>query len=149
MAYATIDDLLEVEPTITEYGVLDWDNQLAQSETEVQRILSVRWWPQYQKQLRVDITIRGDFVLMDTTKLDDAQWTKATVYHALAYHITPKLTKFEPQSDRFMEMMKYYQGRFEHEMDLCIREGVRYDIDNDGSYSNDERQPDTYLRLRR
>lgn len=149
MAFATINDLVEVEPTITEYGVLDWDHQLAQSETEIKRVLAVRWWPQFQKQLRVDITIRGDFVLMDTTKLDDVQWTKATVYHALAYHITPKLTKFEPASDRFQEMMKYYQGRFEHEMDLCIREGVRYDIDNDGSFSNDEKQPDTYLRLRR
>jgi len=149
MSYATIDDLLVVEPTILEYGELNWDSQLAQSETEINRVLSVRWWPQYQKQLRVDITIRGDFVLMDTTKLDSTQWTKATVYHALAYHICPKLTKFEPDSDRFMEMMKYYQGRFEHEMDLCIREGVHYDIDDDGIFSNDEKQPDTYLRLRR
>jgi hypothetical protein len=31
-------------------------------------------------------------------------------------------------------MMEYYQGRFEHEMDLCIREGVRYDVDGDSTY---------------
>jgi hypothetical protein len=149
MPYATIDDLVEVEPTILDYGVLDWDSQLAQSETEINRVISVRWWPQYQKQLRVDITIRGDFVLIDTTKLDPTQWTKATVYHALAYHIAPKLTKFEDTPDRFEKMMTYYQGRFEHEMDLAIREGVRYDLDLDGTFSPDERQPDTYLRIRR
>ena len=81
--------------------------------------------------------------------MDPTQWTKATVYHALAYHICPKLTKFEPDSDRFGEMMKYYQGRFEHEMDLSIREGVHYDIDDDGIFTDEEGQPDTYLRLRR
>lgn len=149
MAYATVDDLLVVEPTILEYGQLDFDTQLAQSEVEVNRVLAVRWWPQYQKQLRIDITIRGDFVKLDATKLDPTQWTKATVYHALAYHICPKLTKFEPDSDRFGEMMKYYQGRFEHEMDLSIREGVHYDIDDDGIFTDEEGQPDTYLRLRR
>lgn len=149
MPYATIDDLLVVEPTILEYGQLDFDTQLAQSEVEVNRVLAVRWWPQYQKQLRIDITIRGDFVKLDATKLDPTQWTKATVYHALAYHICPKLTKFEPDSDRFGEMMKYYQGRFEHEMDLSIREGVHYDIDSDGIFTDEEGQPDTYLRLRR
>lgn len=149
MAYATLNDLLEVEPTILEYGELNWETQLAQSEVEVNRVLGVRWWPQYQKQLRIDITIRGDFVKLDATKLDPTQWTKATVYHALAYHICPKLTKFEPDSDRFGEMMKYYQGRFEHEMDLSIREGVHYDIDDDGIFTDEESQPDTYLRLRR
>ncbi|CAB4153484.1 hypothetical protein UFOVP641_1, partial [uncultured Caudovirales phage] len=39
MAYATLDDLLLVEPTITDYGVLDWDAELARSEVEVNRIL--------------------------------------------------------------------------------------------------------------
>jgi len=50
MAYATLNDLLEVEPTILEYGELNWETQLAQSEVEVNRVLGVRWWPQYQKQ---------------------------------------------------------------------------------------------------
>jgi hypothetical protein len=46
-------------------------------------------------------------------------------------------------------MMNYYQGRFEHEMDLAIREGVQYDINQDGIIANFERLPDTYLRIRR
>ena len=33
MAYATFDDLKQVEPTIDQYGVLDWDVELARIET--------------------------------------------------------------------------------------------------------------------
>jgi len=147
--FATLDDLLQVEPTIQDYGQLDWDIELAKSQTEVARVLSVRWWPQYSKQFKVNITIVGQMALMDKTRLEPAQWTQATVYHALAYHICPKLTKFIPETDKFQVMMEYYQGRFEHEMDLCIREGVRYDINNDSVIEPFEKLPDTYLRLRR
>lgn len=149
MAYATINDLVEVEPTIVEYGVLDWDAELAKSEIEINRLLTVRWWPTYQKQSRTDIRYTNLALLMDTTKLDETQWTQAAVYHALAYHICPKLTKFEAEPDRFREMMDYYSRRFEHEFDLCMREGVRYDTNNDSTFDAVERVPDTFLRLRR
>jgi hypothetical protein len=147
--FATLDDLLQVEPTIQDYGQLDWDIELAKSQKEVARVLSVRWWPQYAKQFKVNITIVGQMALMDPTRLEPSQWTQATVYHALAYHICPKLTKFIPETDKFQVMMEYYQGRFEHEMDLAIRESVRYDINNDGAIQPFEKLPDTYLRLRR
>ena len=147
--YATLDDLLQVEPTIQDYGNLDWDWELARSQTEVNRVLSVRWWPQYSKQFKVNITIVGQMALMDPQRLDGTQWTLATVYHALAYHICPKLTKFTPETDKFQVMMEYYRQRFEHEMDLAIREGVKYDINLDGVISNFEKLPDTYLRIRR
>lgn len=127
MAFADIEDLLQVEPLIQDYGVLDWDTELARSETEVKRVLKVRWWQAYAKS-------RGITTDIDFTLLDDSQWTQATVYHSLAYHISPKLTQFQPEQDKFQVMMDYYRGRFEHEMDLVIREGVKYDIDNDNTY---------------
>ena len=143
MAFADIDDLLLVEPLIQDYGVLDWDAELARSETEVKRVLKVRWWGAYAKSLGISADI-------DFTLLDDAQWTQATVYHALAYHIAPKLTQFQPEQDKFQVMMTYYQGRFEHEMDLCIREGVKYDVDNDNTYEyKTEVQGRDTQRLRR
>lgn len=147
--FATLDDLLQVEPTIQDYGNLDWDWELARSQTEVIRVLSVRWWPQYSKQFKVNITIVGQMALMDGNRLDGDQWTIATVYHALAYHICPKLTQFSPETDKFQVMMNYYAQRFEHEMDLAIREGVRYDINQDGAIAPFEHLPDTYLRIRR
>lgn len=143
-AFATVDDLLSVDPTIQDFGILDWDTELARSQTEITRVLSVRWWPTFRKTFGL-----SDTTLINAALLDPAQWTQATVYHALAYHISPKLSKFEPDHDRFQEMMKYYQGRFEHEMDLCIREGVRYDADEDNTFSDAEKASDTSLRLRR
>jgi hypothetical protein len=143
-AFATVDNLLSVDPTIQDFGVLDWDTELARSQTEITRVLSVRWWPTFRKTFGL-----SDIALINANLLDPTQWTQATVYHALAYHICPKLSKFEPDADRFQEMMKYYQGRFEHEMDLCIREGVRYDADENNTFSDAEKASDTSLRLRR
>ena len=143
-AFATTDNLLSVDPTIQDFGVLDWDTELARSQTEIIRVLSVRWWPTFRKRYTL-----SDIELINSTLLDPTQWTQATVYHALAYHICPKLSRFEPEADRFQEMMKYYQGRFEHEMDLCIREGVRYDVNEDDVFSDSEKASDTSLRLRR
>lgn len=142
MAYATIDDLLIVEPTITDYGVLDWDAELARSESEVNRVLKVRWYQSYAKKFAVT----AEF---DPTLLTASQFTQATIYHALAYHICPKLTQFSPEEDKFSVMMKYYAGRFEHEMDLILREGVLYDLDDDGTVEAIEKDPVVSLRLRR
>lgn len=143
MAYATLDDLLQVEPTIQDYGVLDWEVELARSEVEINRILRVRWYQAYQKQHP-----RINQIQMDPELLDPTQFTQATVYHAMAYHITPKLTQFSgTEPDKFQVMMQYYQGRFEHEMDLVLREGVRYDINDDSTIANDERDSGKSLRL--
>jgi len=143
MAYATFDDLKQVEPTIDEYGVLDWDVELARSETEINRVLKVRWYQAYQKAHPSIINV--DF---DATLLDATQFTQATIYHALAYHICPKLTQHSGgEPDKFQVMMQYYQGRFEHEMDLILREGVRYDLDDDNSYESSETKSVTPLRL--
>jgi len=145
MAYATFDDLKQVEPTIDEYGVLDWDVELARSETEINRILKVRWYLAYQ---RAHVSLAN--VDFDSTLLDSTQFKQATVYHALAYHICPKLTQFSgAEPDKFQMMMTYYQGRFEHEMDLILREGVRYDLDDDNTYESTEVKPVNSLRLQR
>lgn len=143
MAYATLDDLLVVEPTIQDYGILDWDAELARSENEVNRVLKVRWYQAYQKAHPSLVNV--DF---DPTLLDTNQFTQATIYHALAYHITPKLTQFSgAEPDKFQVMMTYYQGRFEHEMDLVLREGVRYDLDGDSTFESSETKTVTPLRL--
>jgi hypothetical protein len=143
MAYATLDDLLQVEPTIQDFGVLEWEVELARSETEINRILKVRWYQAYQKQHP-----RISLIQMDPDLLDPSQFTQATVYHSLAYHIAPKLTQFSgTDPDRFQVMMDYYRGRFEHEMDLVLREGVRYDIDGDSTVESTELDSGKPLRL--
>lgn len=143
MAYATLDDLLLVEPTIQDYGILDWEAELARSENEINRVLKVRWYQAYQKSHPSIINVE-----FDATLLDAAQFTQATVYHAMAYHICPKLTQFSgAEPDKFQVMMDYYRGRFEHEMDLVLREGVRYDLDDDGTVERTEKNSVNPLRL--
>jgi hypothetical protein len=142
MAYATIDDLLIVEPTITDYGVLDWDAELARSETEINRVLKVRWFQAYAKKFALTVEF-------NPTLIDPSQFTQACIYHAMAYHICPKLTQFTPDEDKFSVMMKYYAGRFEHEIDLILREGVRYDLDDDGVVEPGEKESIVNLRIRR
>lgn len=144
MAYADYDDLKQVEANIDEYGVLDFDVELERSEREVNRILTVRWFKDYQRKYPALIGTE-----LNTAKLDPTQFTQATVYHALAYHICPKLTQFTPDEDKFKVMMDYYSGRFEHEMDLILREGVRYDYDGDASFETAEKGAVDNLRLRR
>ena len=143
MAYASLDDLLQVEPTIQDYGNLDWEAELARSETEVNRILQVRWFLGYKnKSNQPAIQFNPDL-------LTPSQWTQATVYHALAFHICPKLSKFETEGneDKFQVMMNYYQGRFEHEMDLCLRLGVEYDANDNNAIDSGEQVPAGSLRL--
>jgi hypothetical protein len=142
MAYATLDDLLQVEPTITDYGVIDFDAELARSENEINRVLHVRWFKTYQAS-------HNNVGSFNPLLLTATQWTQACVYHALAYHIAPKLTQFaqEGNEDRFQVMMNYYAGRFEHEIDLCLREGVQYDLDANGTVSASEGASTVSLRL--
>lgn len=143
MAYADFDDLKQVEPNIDEYGVLEWDIEIERSEAEINRVLKVRWYSAYQKAHPSLANVEFDSSLLDPT-----QFTQATVYHALAYHICPKLTQFSgAEPDRFQVMMQYYQGRFEHEMDLILREGVRYDINDDSTYEQSESKSVNPLRL--
>lgn len=142
MAHATIDDLLVVEPTIQDYGVLDWDAELERSTNEINRVLRVRWFLSYAKN-------KNNQEEFDPDRLDSTQLVQATIYHAMAYHICPKLTQFTPEEDRFSVMMTYYQGRFEHEMDLILREGVQYDLNDDGEVSSEEAESVVSLRLRR
>ena len=149
-AYATIADLLEADSTLPDYGEIDFTTELANAQADVIRLLRVRWWPTFASRTRLnDITITQTGPIMDETRLDSTQWTRATVYYCLAHYICPKLSKFEEIPDRFRNLMDYYAARFETEFDICLREGVRYQLDDDAAWSAAERTPDTDLRLRR
>ena len=145
---ATISDVLNYEPQIQDYGIHDFDDALTKAQADVERYLRIHWWPTQQIG-KYDITIIGLNAEMDSSKLDSEQLTRATVFAALAYYIYPKLSKFEPDLDVFQVKMDYYKGRFHEEIDLVIRDGVEYDIDNDGTVTDVEKEPSYFLRLQR
>lgn len=147
--FATLNDLLEQEPNIQDFGLLDFSQELQSATEEVIRHIRVRWYPQYKNQVRSDIKALDPAPYMDEDLLDPSQWTKATVYYCIAHQICPKLTKFEASGDRFQIMMDYYAKRYETEFDIVLREGVRYDSNEDSTYTNNEKQPTGDLRLKR
>ena len=147
--FATLNDLLEQEASIQEFGLLDFSQELASATQEVIRHVRVRWYPQYQAQIRGDIKHLSPTPIMNEDLLDPTQWTKATVYYCIAHQICPKLTKFDIEGDRFQVMMDYYAKRYETEFDIILREGVRYDANEDSTFQPVEKESTGDLRLKR
>lgn len=148
MAFATISDVQEYEPDVTNFGIQNFDDALTKAQADVERYLRVHWWPTYQIG-RFDITIIGFNSEMDENKLTDSQFTRACVYSALGYYIYPRLSKFEPDMDVFQMKLDYYKKMYAEEIDMVIRDGVEYDIDSSGDITDAERTPQYFLRLKR
>lgn len=134
MAFATIDDLLEVEPDIQEYGLLDLESALVSAEADIIKLLKIRWWPGYYKSLATN-------AVFDSSLLTSSQWTLVTCYYALAHYILPKMSKFETDIDSFQHKMDYYRQRADSQFDIEAQSGVEYDINDDGTVSSTEIRP--------
>lgn len=147
MAMLTLADVKEYVPDITEYGIQEFGDDFGRTEADIHRLLRIKWWT-IRNSASTDITIIGGFnAEMDITKLDETQFTRAAVFHCLAYYLCPKLTKFDPESDRFQNQMEHFKKQFEEEFELILRDGVKYDTDGDGSYSEAEKEPVHFGRL--
>jgi len=146
---ATIEHVKEYEPDILNYGIADFTNELLKAQEDVLRDLRIRWWPTQQIGL-FDIKVLGtgqqepDEDLYNTT-----QFRRATAYQALGFHIYPKLAKFEPNLDLFERKMEFYRKEYEREFDLVLRDGVEYDLDSSGTFTDSEKQTESFLRLKR
>lgn len=148
MAFASISDILEYEPTILDFGIQNFDDALTKAQSDVERYLRVNWWPSHQIG-RFDITIIGLNSEMDENKLTELQFTRAAVYCALGYYIYPRLSKFEPEMDVFQMKMDYYKKMYAEEIDMVVRDGVEYDLDSSGTITDAEKTPQYFLRLKR
>jgi|TARA_R110002051_G_scaffold171672_3_gene242114 hypothetical protein len=147
MAMLTIANVQEYQSDILEYGLAEFDDFFAKTETDIQRRLEIDWWQRRNHSIH-DITIRsGDNAVMDTTKLKESQFTRAAVYHCLAFYILPRLTTWTPERDRFREMIDWYTDKWEQEFDLILKQGVYYDEDGDSVYESDERTSYHHGRL--
>ena len=129
MAMLTESDVTEYQPDILDYGIQDFDESFTKTEADIHRLLRIKWWP----------VRSGSYYNMEISKLDETQFTRAAVFHCLAYYLTPKLTKFDPDSDKFNEMMAFYKERFNEEFDLVLEGGVYYDDDGDGTFEESEK----------
>ena len=137
--FATDTDLLEYAPDIKKYGIQDWSAQHEKTYDDIIRLLNIKWWPTTRFS-QYDVSVLGGSQKLSPSRLNSSQFTRAAVYHVLAYHIYPKLSTFDPDGDAFREQMNFYKGRFEEEFDLILRDGVHYDLDSSGTFTDSEKQ---------
>ena len=137
MSFATNEDLVKYYPTAMDHGVGDWSTELALAQGDVETLVKTRW---YNQEFG---TGRGRTLpsvpTFDATKLTATQWTRATVFRALACYILPKLSTFRPEGDAFREQLNFYQSRFEEEFNLQLGAGVEYDVNDDGNVTTGEK----------
>jgi hypothetical protein len=146
---ATIADVEEYEPDITNYGIPDFDGEITRAQADVFRDLRIRWWPT-QTIGYYDIKfVAGGKLEPDEDLYTASQLTRVCVYNALGFHIYPKLAKFEPDTDIFERKMQFYRDEYARELDLVLRDGVEYDLDSNGTVTDNEREPQHFLRLKR
>ena len=84
---------------------------------------------------------------MVNSKLTAAQFTRAAVYHTLAYYILPQLTQHSAEPDRFRMMIDFYKSKFREEFDFILQDGVKYDFDGDGTVQDSDQQAQHFNRL--
>lgn len=127
MAFATNTDLQKYCPEVFDQGIDDWTDELADAQADVTNLIQYKWWNK--------MNYRHNW---DATKLDETQWTKATVFKAMAAYILPKLSTFRPEGDPFREQLAFYKERFEEEFDVQFGLGIKYDEDGDGTVEEQE-----------
>lgn len=143
--YSTDADLQEYEPDILNLGIPEFQDLHEKSYDDINRLIEIDWWPRASYR-QYDIT-RGTYANIDVTLLVDNQWKRAAVYHVLAYYIYPRLSTFTPEGDVYMEKMQYYKDKFKEEFNLCLKQGVQYDYNNDSTIEESEKLPVHFNRL--
>ena len=146
MSFANDNDIIEYMPDLYDYGIQDFSADHAKTQDDILRRLRIEWWPRLQPW-KYDIRYVNNAPEMDSTLLTDSQWTRSAVFHVLAYYILPKLAKFDPEGDRFENMMKHYKSRFEEEFNLVLKDGVEYDLNYDNTVSISEKASTEFMRL--
>ena len=146
MTMSTDADILDYMPDLHDFGIQDFSADHEKTRQDIFRRLRIEWWPKF-RPWKYDIRVLNAYVEMDESLLTESQFTRAAVFHVLAYYILPKLAKFDPEGDRFENMMKHYKTKFEEEFDLVLRDGVEYDRNEDNVVQDAERAPINFGRL--
>ena len=149
MTMSTDSDILEYMPDLFDYGIQDFTADHAKTRDDILRKLRIEWWPRFSAWSNDPSLVAYNRARpeMSADLLTESQFTRSAAFHVLAYYILPKLAKFDPDGDRFENMMKHYRSRFEEEFDLVLRDGVEYDSNDDGTVTDGEKATVHFGRL--
>ena len=96
--FATDTDLLEYVPDVKKYGIQEFLTEHEKTYDDIIRLLNIKWWPTTRFS-QYDVSVLGGSQKLSPSRLNSSQFTRAAVYHVLAYHIYPKLSTFDPDGD--------------------------------------------------
>jgi hypothetical protein len=148
MPFATNNDLVKLYSDAMEHGVTDWTEELTLAQSDVETLIKTRWF-NLEFGSGVRMRFSPSLPQFNPALLTETQWTRTTVYRALAVYILPKLSTFRPEGDSFREQLAFYQNRFEEELAMQLASGVEYDLDDDGTVTASEKFAQAQDRLYR
>lgn len=127
MAFATDDNILKLIPTIFDFGIESFTDELTQAQADVTRKIQIEWYNKTHSPSNFDSTL-----------LTETQWQYATMYRALSNYIFPMLSKWTPEGDSHREQIEFYAKRFAEEIKDQFAVGIEYDQDEDDIISAGE-----------
>jgi len=129
MAYSTDDDLIKVRRDILDLGVDSWDDQHDEAELIINRDLVSSWYVDAAKE-------RGVIAYINPDLLDPEQLIRLSVYKTL--ELAYLFLDHEYESDPFFKSRNTFKELYDEELIKIISIGVRYDWNNDGTFSDFE-----------
>lgn len=143
--YHTEDDLVEVRPNILSYGVSDFEPQMEESESIINRTLESRWYRAAAAENGLDF--RTD-VFNPALVLTTSQVKRLATYKSLQLCYL-HLMKEAPDPDAFERQMSTFKKLYDEEMQEVLGAGIDYDWDESGVIEAGENLQPTYRRLQR
>jgi hypothetical protein len=128
MAFSTDLDLKNLVPDILELGFDTFSDEHTKAQNDIIRDLRIEWWDK-----------RGLDGELDSTLLTDSQFTRCSAYLVLWKYALPQLTNWV-DGDRFQNMITFYKSRYGEEFESILRDGVEYDVDDDGTVTEIEKK---------
>lgn len=138
MAFATQQELLNVEDISQYLHEVNVSVELERASSAIVRLLNTIWWQKFQL---ANPHLAGG--KLDANLLVRSEWTNPTIYYSLAYLILPKL------SGDWTHKKADYHFRWEYEIRTLQHIGISYDPDRTTLRFVPERETFNYTRLRK
>lgn len=145
-SYCTEDDLQKIRPKIMELGVDGWDDQIAEADAVIDRVLETRWYRQAAAEYGIDYreTEFNRTLLLDAT----AQCTRLGCYKTLQLAYL-HLMKDAPDPDAFERQANTFKKLYGEELSEVLATGLSYDWDASGGLAYTEKKMPVKRRLAR
>lgn len=129
------EDLTEVRPDILSYGITDFDVQMEESESIINRTLDARWYRNVADDFGLNwrVTPFKPALLLN----GGVQLNRLATYKSLQL-IYLFLMKESPEPDAFERQMDTFKKLYKEELNEVLNAGVDYDFDEDGEIAAGE-----------